>query len=127
MNAKTRPVAVVGGNRIPFARSSSAYSKASNQDMLTATLDGLIDRFSLEGEQHRLRVLAERHRRQLGSDADDPSDAGRDPRGRTAMNSMSQGGLPVDVAETIAWLASPASTGVNGNVVRVCGQSLLGA
>jgi 3-oxoacyl-[acyl-carrier protein] reductase len=43
------------------------------------------------------------------------------------MNSMSQGGEPVDVAETIAWLASPASTGVNGTVVRVCGQSLLGA
>jgi 3-oxoacyl-[acyl-carrier protein] reductase len=43
------------------------------------------------------------------------------------MNSMSQGGKPVDVAETIAWFASPASTGVNGNVVRVCGQSLLGA
>ncbi|WOE32323.1 MULTISPECIES: 3-oxoacyl-ACP reductase [unclassified Acinetobacter] len=43
------------------------------------------------------------------------------------MNSMSQGGLPVDVAETIAWIASPASTGVNGNIVRVCGQSLLGA
>jgi 3-oxoacyl-[acyl-carrier protein] reductase len=43
------------------------------------------------------------------------------------MNSMSQGGLPVDVAETIAWFASPASAGVNGNVVRVCGQSLLGA
>ncbi|WP_033436930.1 3-oxoacyl-ACP reductase [Saccharothrix sp. NRRL B-16314] len=43
------------------------------------------------------------------------------------MNSMSQGGLPVDVAETIAWFAHPASAGVNGNVVRVCGQSLLGA
>jgi 3-oxoacyl-[acyl-carrier protein] reductase len=43
------------------------------------------------------------------------------------MNSLSQGGLPVDVAEAIAWLASPASGGVNGNVVRVCGQSLLGA
>ena len=43
------------------------------------------------------------------------------------MNSMSQGGKPVDVAETIAWFASPASTGVNGNTVRVCGQSLLGA
>jgi 3-oxoacyl-[acyl-carrier protein] reductase len=43
------------------------------------------------------------------------------------MNSMSQGGLPIDVAETIAWLASPASGGVNGNIVRVCGQSLLGA
>ena len=43
------------------------------------------------------------------------------------MNSMNQGGLPVDVAETIAWYASTASTGLNGNVVRVCGQSLLGA
>lgn len=43
------------------------------------------------------------------------------------MNSMSQGGLPVDVAEAIAWLASPASGGINGNTVRVCGQSLLGA
>jgi 3-oxoacyl-[acyl-carrier protein] reductase len=43
------------------------------------------------------------------------------------MNSLLQGGLPIDVAETIAWLASPASGAVNGNVVRVCGQSLLGA
>jgi 3-oxoacyl-[acyl-carrier protein] reductase len=43
------------------------------------------------------------------------------------MNSMAQGGQPVDVAETVAWLASPGSGGVNGNVVRVCGQSLLGA
>ena len=43
------------------------------------------------------------------------------------MNSLSQGGLPVDVAETIAWLAAPGSATVTGNVVRVCGQSLLGA
>jgi 3-oxoacyl-[acyl-carrier protein] reductase len=43
------------------------------------------------------------------------------------MNSMSQGGLPVDVAETIAWLAAPASSTVTGNVVRVCGQMILGA
>jgi 3-oxoacyl-[acyl-carrier protein] reductase len=43
------------------------------------------------------------------------------------LSSLSQGGLPVDVAETIAWFASPASTGLNGNVVRVCGQNLLGA
>ena len=50
-----------------------------------------------------------------------PREAGR------RLNSLRQGGLPVDVAETIAWLASPASTGVNGNVIRVCGQSLLGA
>ena len=42
-------------------------------------------------------------------------------------NSLVQGGQPVDVAETIAWLVSPASAAVNGNVVRVCGQSLLGA
>ncbi|MEU9352296.1 3-oxoacyl-ACP reductase [Streptomyces griseoloalbus] len=43
------------------------------------------------------------------------------------MNSLGQGGLPVDVAETTAWLAHPASGAVNGQVVRVCGQSLLGA
>ncbi|MFF1452621.1 3-oxoacyl-ACP reductase [Streptomyces sp. NPDC058274] len=43
------------------------------------------------------------------------------------MNSLGQGGLPVDVAETTAWFAHPASGGVNGQVVRVCGQSLLGA
>ena len=43
------------------------------------------------------------------------------------MNSLSQGGLPVDVAETVAWFAQPASGAVNGQIVRVCGQSLLGA
>ncbi len=43
------------------------------------------------------------------------------------MNSLAQGGLPSDVAETTAWLAHPASGAVNGQVVRVCGQSLLGA
>ncbi|MDE2401650.1 MAG: 3-oxoacyl-ACP reductase [Burkholderiales bacterium] len=43
------------------------------------------------------------------------------------MNSMSQGGQPVDVAEAIAWYASPASSGVTANVIRVCGQSLIGA
>ncbi|MBT2379500.1 3-ketoacyl-ACP reductase [Streptomyces sp. CB00316] len=43
------------------------------------------------------------------------------------MNSLSQGGLPVDVAEAVAWFAQPDSTAVNGQVLRVCGQSLLGA
>ena len=43
------------------------------------------------------------------------------------MNSLAQGGLPVDVAETIAWFANPASAGVTGNVVRVCGQSMIAA
>jgi 3-oxoacyl-[acyl-carrier protein] reductase len=43
------------------------------------------------------------------------------------LNAMAQGGLPVDVAETIAWYANPGSNAVNGNVVRVCGQMMLGA
>jgi 3-oxoacyl-[acyl-carrier protein] reductase len=47
--------------------------------------------------------------------------------GGRRLNSLSQGGLPVDVAETIAWIASPGSSGVNGNAVRVCGQALIGA
>ena len=41
---------MIGGNRIPFARSNSVYSRASNQDMLTVALDGLVSRYSLEGE-----------------------------------------------------------------------------
>jgi acetyl-CoA C-acetyltransferase len=49
--APTRTAAIVGGNRIPFARSNSAYAQASNQDMLTATLDGLVARFGLQGQQ----------------------------------------------------------------------------
>ena len=44
-----RRVAIIGGNRIPFARSNSAYATASNQEMLTATLEGLIERFNLHG------------------------------------------------------------------------------
>ena len=51
MAAQTRQAAIVGGNRIPFARSNSRYARASNQDMLTATLDGLVARFGLQGEQ----------------------------------------------------------------------------
>ncbi|GGW84978.1 hypothetical protein GCM10010320_78540 [Streptomyces caelestis] len=43
------------------------------------------------------------------------------------MNSLSQGGQPVDVAEAVAYLASPGSGAVTGQVLRVCGQSLLGA
>jgi 3-oxoacyl-[acyl-carrier protein] reductase len=42
------------------------------------------------------------------------------------MNSLAQGGVPRDVAEAVAWLASPGSAAVNGNVLRVCGQSLVG-
>ena len=46
----TRRVAIVGGNRIPFARSGGRYTRASNQDMLTAALDGLLARHGLQGE-----------------------------------------------------------------------------
>ena len=48
---QARRVAVLGGNRIPFARAQGAYARASNQDMLTAALDGLIARYGLAGER----------------------------------------------------------------------------
>jgi acetyl-CoA C-acetyltransferase len=48
---EARRVAIVGGNRIPFARSNGAYARASNQDMLTAAIDGLVARFGLAGER----------------------------------------------------------------------------
>jgi acetyl-CoA C-acetyltransferase len=47
----TRRAAIIGGNRIPFARAHGAYRRASNQDMLTATLDGLAARFGLQDRQ----------------------------------------------------------------------------
>ena len=50
MQVQTRRVAVIGGNRIPFARSNGVYADASNQEMLTAAIDGLVTRFGLEGE-----------------------------------------------------------------------------
>lgn len=51
METSVRPVAVVGGNRIPFARAHGPYAQASNQDMLTATLNGLVARFGLQDER----------------------------------------------------------------------------
>jgi 3-oxoacyl-[acyl-carrier protein] reductase len=47
--------------------------------------------------------------------------------GGRRLSSLKQGGLPVDVAEAVGWLLGPASSGVTGNVVRVCGQALIGA
>lgn len=51
MTVSVRKVAVIGGNRIPFARSNSKYARASNQDMLTAALDGLVARYGLAGQR----------------------------------------------------------------------------
>jgi acetyl-CoA C-acetyltransferase len=46
-----RRVAIIGGARIPFARSNTAYAEASNQDMLTAAIQGLVDKFNLHGQR----------------------------------------------------------------------------
>src|SRR6266540_3458218 len=51
MASRLRRVAILGGNRIPFARSPGPYSAASNQDMLTTTLDGVVARFGLSGQR----------------------------------------------------------------------------
>jgi acetyl-CoA C-acetyltransferase len=51
MQSAPRRVAILGGNRIPFARANGPYARASNQDMLTAALDGLVARFGLAGER----------------------------------------------------------------------------
>jgi acetyl-CoA C-acetyltransferase len=51
MMTEIRNVAIVGGSRIPFVRSNTTYSHASNMDMLTAALQGLVQRFDLDGER----------------------------------------------------------------------------
>src|SRR5882757_10677219 len=51
MTQTVRKVAILGGVRIPFSRSNSAYSHKSNQDMLTAALRGVVDKFQLHGER----------------------------------------------------------------------------
>ncbi|MBV8915421.1 MAG: acetyl-CoA C-acyltransferase, partial [Acetobacteraceae bacterium] len=50
MNSSTRRVAVLGGSRIPFARQNGPYARASNQDLLTAALNAVVEKFSLEGQ-----------------------------------------------------------------------------
>jgi len=51
MTQQIRKVAIIGGSRIPFARSNTAYSHASNQDMLTAAINGVVNKFNLQGER----------------------------------------------------------------------------
>ncbi len=51
MSNQIRRVAVIGGSRLPFCRSNSIYSKKTNMDMLSASIQGLVDRFQLNGEQ----------------------------------------------------------------------------
>lgn len=49
--SEVKRVAIIGGNRIPFMRSNTAYSNASNMEMLSATLQGLVERFNLQGQR----------------------------------------------------------------------------
>ena len=51
MTGSLRRVAIVGGSRIPFCRSNTIYADKSNLDMLAAALDGIVERFDLDGEQ----------------------------------------------------------------------------
>ncbi|GAA2076558.1 hypothetical protein GCM10009801_32130 [Streptomyces albiaxialis] len=77
----SRRVAVIGGSRIPFARADGPYARCSNQEMLTAALDGLVERFGLQGpgavgEFAAGAVL--KHSRERGS-------GGRPPEGRSNL------------------------------------------
>jgi 3-oxoacyl-[acyl-carrier protein] reductase len=107
-------VSGIAGNR---GQTNYATSKAG--------VIGLVDAFAPELEKHHGTINA------VAPGFIETAMTGAMPlvvrEGGRRLNSMLQGGLPVDVAETIAWLASPASGGVNGNLVRVCGQALLGA
>ena len=105
----------IAGNR---GQTNYAASKAGVIGMVRAWAPAV--RRARRDDQRR-RAGLHRHR-------DDGEDAAAAPaRSAPGINSLQQGGLPVDVAETIAWLSQPGSAGVNGQTVRVCGQSLLGA
>ena len=51
MSDQLRKIAVIGGSRIPFCRSNSMYSEKTNMDMLSASIQGVVDRFGLDGKQ----------------------------------------------------------------------------
>ncbi|MBU72694.1 MAG: acetyl-CoA C-acyltransferase, partial [Spongiibacter sp.] len=51
MSQSVKRVAIIGGNRIPFCRSNTAYFGVSNQDMLTAAIEGLVQRYQLQGQR----------------------------------------------------------------------------
>ncbi|WP_030262543.1 acetyl-CoA C-acetyltransferase [Streptomyces violens] len=80
--AGIRRVAVIGGSRIPFARSDGPYATASNQELLTAALDGLVARFGLEGERIGEFVAGAvlKHSRDFNLARETVLGAGLDPR-----------------------------------------------
>ena len=78
----TRRAAVLGGNRIPFARQFGAYAEASNQDMLTAALEGLVARYGLAGERLGEVVGRRGHQAQPRLQPDPRGGARLEPRRR---------------------------------------------
>jgi 3-oxoacyl-[acyl-carrier protein] reductase len=117
-----------GNGRIVCVSSMSGIAGNSGQTNYAASkagVIGMVEAMAPEMARRKATINAVApgfiETRMTGAMPIGPREAGR------RLSSLSQGGLPVDVAETIAWFAGPASTGVNGNVVRVCGQNLLGA
>ena len=122
-----RPGAINENGRIVGVASIAGIAGNVGQTNYAASKAGVIGLVDSLRRRAQGRHHGQRRRAGLHRDQDDRRRAVRDPRGRPRLNAMSQGGLPVDVAETIAWYANPGSTAVNGNVVRVCGQMMLGA
>jgi acetyl-CoA C-acetyltransferase len=102
VGSSVRRVAILGGVRIPFARSMGAYAQASNQKMLTATFKALVDRFNLRGEQlgdvGAGAVL--KHSRDFNLVRESVLDSGLDPR-TPAFDLQRACGTSLDTAITI--------------------------
>lgn len=122
-----RPGGLVDHGRIVSVASTSGIAGNRGQANYAASKAGVIG---------LVRALAPRLPRGITANAVAPGFIETEMTGKIPLatreigrriNSLQQGGQPVDVAETIAWLAEPASEAVTGQVVRVCGQSQLGA
>ena len=103
-----RTAVVVGGNRIPFAKSGGAYASASNQDMLTAALDGLVARFGLAGQQ-----VADRGGQDLGVGAGVRARVGAEDLARTGDEGGGGDGGGVQAQEEHPTSVVPAPGGAS--------------
>ena len=117
--------ALADGGRVVCVSSTSGIAGnrgQTNYARRKAGVIGMVRRRARRGSRER-GVTVQRRRSRVHRDRDDRADPAGHPRGRPPDQQPQQGGLPVDVAETVAWLAQPGSAGVNGQVLRVCGQS----
>ncbi len=124
------PGALSDGGHVVCVSSMSGIAGNRGQSSYAASKAGLI------GVVHTLGASTDLRHRGITVNAVAPGFIETEMTGKIPLatremgrrvNSLSQGGLPVDVAETIAWFAQDANAGVTGQVVRVCGQSILGA